>query len=87
LKEAVADAEVELESIGELEPPPADEATIEKMLDTAQEGNSLGVEAAEALEEGETSRFGELAKEVEAVNNRAKGIAEGYGLKVCGQAS
>jgi hypothetical protein len=86
LDEVIAAAEVELESIRELEPPPADEATIEKMLDTAQEGNGLGSEAAEALEEGETSEFSELSKGIEAANNRARGMAESYGLKVCGQA-
>jgi hypothetical protein len=85
LAEAVAKAEAELESIRELEPPEADASTIETMLDTAQEGNGSADEYAEALEEGEASRFGDLGKETEAANNRAKGIAEGYGLKVCGQ--
>ena len=56
------------------------------MLDTAQEGNGLGSEAADGLEEGETAGFSELAREIEAANNRAKGMAESYGLKVCGQA-
>jgi hypothetical protein len=86
LHKAIEAAEVELESLRELQPPQADEATVEKMLGTAEEGNGLGAEAADALEEGELPRFGELGKEVQAVNNRAKGIAEGYGLKVCGQA-
>jgi len=86
LHKAIEAAEVELESLRELQPPQADEATVEKMLGTAEEGNGLGAEAADALEEGELSRFGELGKEVQAVNNRAKGIAESYGLKVCGQA-
>lgn len=86
LREAIAGAEGELESIRELQPPQADKATIGKMLDTAQEGNARGIEAAEALEEGETKRFGELAPEVETTNNRAKRLAEAYGLKVCGQA-
>jgi hypothetical protein len=85
LNQAIADAEGQLESIHELGPPKADAATIEKMLDTAGEGNALGLEAAAALEAGETARFGELAKEVEATNNRAKGMAEAYGFKVCGQ--
>jgi hypothetical protein len=86
LGEAVATAEGELESIRELEPPQADASTLETMLDTAQEGNGSAAEYGEALEEGETSRFGDLGKETEAANNRAKGMAEGYGLKVCGQA-
>jgi hypothetical protein len=86
LRDAVAKAEAELESIRELEPPKADALTIQTMLDTAQEGNGSADEYAEALEEGETSRFGDLGKETETANNRAKGIAEGYGLKVCGQA-
>jgi hypothetical protein len=87
LMEAIVAAEVELESIRELEPPQGDEATIEKMLALAQEDNDLGGEVAVALEEGETSRLSERMSEVEAVANRAKGIAEGYGLKVCGQGS
>jgi hypothetical protein len=87
LGEAIDEAEIELESLRELEPPSTDAATIEKMLGTAEQGNALGTEAAEALEAGDTSRFSELATQVQATNNRAKGIAEGYGLKVCGQSS
>jgi hypothetical protein len=86
LNETLGDAEVELESIRELEVPPGDEPTIEKLIGTAEEGNSLVSEGATALEEGDTQRFGELAREGESVNARAKGIAEGYGLTVCGQA-
>lgn len=87
LNEALADAEVELESIRELEVPQGDEATIEKMLGTAEEGNGVAGEGATALEEGDTQRFGELVTEGEAINSRATKMAEGYGLKVCGQAS
>jgi hypothetical protein len=86
LNESIAAAEANLESIRELEPPKADEATIEKMLNSAQEGNGLGAEAGKALEEGETSGFGRRAKKIEAANDRAKAIAESYGFKVCGQA-
>jgi hypothetical protein len=86
LNESIGEAEANLESIRELEPPEADEATIEKMLNSAQEGNGLGSEAGNALEEGNTSGFAKRAKEIEAANNRAKAIAEGYGFKVCGQA-
>jgi hypothetical protein len=86
LNEAVGDAEAELESIRELEPPQGDKATIEKLLDTAEEGNSLAREGATALEEGDTQQFGELATEGEAINARATKMAESYGLKVCGQA-
>jgi hypothetical protein len=87
LKEAIVAANVELESIRELQPPPGDEPTIEKMVELAQEDNDLGGEVADALEEGETALLSELTSEVKAVANRAKGIAEGYGLKVCGQGS
>jgi hypothetical protein len=86
LNKSIAEAEANLLSIRELEPPEADEATIEKMLNSAQEGNGLGAEAGNALEEGKTSGFGKRAKEIEAANNRAKAIAESYGFKVCGQA-
>jgi hypothetical protein len=87
LGEAIAEAEAELEALRELEPPPGDSATIEKMLGTAEEGNALGTEAAAALEEGDTSRFAELSKSVQSTNGRATRIAESYGFKVCGQAS
>lgn len=86
LNEAREDAESELESIRELEVPAGDEATIERLLDTAEEGNTLAGEGATALEEGDTQRFGELASEGEAINQRATKMAESYGLKVCGQA-
>jgi hypothetical protein len=86
LNKSIGEAEANLESIRELEPPEADEATIEEMLNSAQEGNGLGSEAGNALEEGNISGFGKRAKEIEAANNRAKAIAESYGFKVCGQA-
>jgi hypothetical protein len=85
LREAGGYAESELESIRELGVPQGDEATIEKLLDTAEEGNALVGEGAAALEEGDTQRFGELAAEGEAINHRATKLAENYGLKVCGQ--
>jgi hypothetical protein len=85
LKQAIGAAEVEVEAIRELETPPADQATIGKMLDAAGEGSGLGRKTATALEEGDEARFVELAQEDEAINNRVRGIAEGYGFKVCGQ--
>lgn len=87
LNEAIAEAEVELDALRELEPPPGDEATIEKLLDTAEEGNSLAAEGATALEEADTQDFGQLVAEGEAINHRATRLAESYGFKVCGQAS
>jgi hypothetical protein len=87
LNEALAGAETELESLRGLEPPAADEATIEKMVDTAEEGNGLAGEGASALEEGDVQRFGALVGEGEAINARATKLAESYGFKVCGQAS
>jgi hypothetical protein len=86
LREAGADAESELESLRELEAPQGDEATIEKLFDTAEEANGLAGEGAAALEEGDTKRFGELVAEGEAFNARTTKMAESYGLKVCGQA-
>lgn len=85
LRAIVEHAEVELGSIRELEPPPADEALFDTMLDTAQEANGLGTEVGKGLEEGETSRFAALAKEIESANAQSKRMAERYGLKVCAQ--
>lgn len=87
LNEALAAAEVELESIRELEVPAGDEATIEKLLGTAEEGNTVAAEGATALEEANTEGFSELVSEGEAINHRATKMAENYGLKVCGQSS
>jgi hypothetical protein len=87
LNEALAQAEVELESIRELGVPANDEPTLKEMLDTAEEGNGLAAEGATALEEGDTQHFGTLVAEGEALNARATKLAESYGLKVCGQAS
>jgi hypothetical protein len=87
LGEALADAETELESIRELEFPSADEPTLEKMLDTAEEGNGLAGEGAKALEEGDVQKFGTLVAEGETINAQATKTAESYGFKVCGQAS
>jgi hypothetical protein len=85
LNEALAEGELELEGLRELEPPPGDEATIEKLLAAAEEGNGLAGEAATALEEADAKAFGELVAEGEEINHRATKIAENYGLKVCGQ--
>jgi hypothetical protein len=85
LSKALGAAEVELESIRELEVPAGDEATIEKLFGTAEKGNRLVAEGAAALEEGDLKRFGELVGEGEAINAQATKLAEGYGLKVCGQ--
>jgi hypothetical protein len=86
LNEARADSEANLEELRELDVPAGDEATIEKLLDTAPEGDVLAGEGATALEEGDIQTFGKLAQEGEALNNRATKMAESYGLKVCGQA-
>ena len=85
LREASESAESEYQELRELEPPAADEATVDAMFSKAEEGKTFALEAAEALEEGETSKFSELLKKAEPVDTSAKGMAEGYGFKVCGK--
>jgi len=86
LREADAIAEKEYAALKEVEPPSADEALIDSMLGKAEEAESDSREGAEALEEGDLSKFSEILEQTAPLNSQAKGMAEGYGFKVCGQA-
>jgi hypothetical protein len=86
LQEADVRAEREYTALKELEPPAADQSLIESMLGKAEEAAVDDGDGAEALEEGELSKFSEIEKEAAPLNTQAKGMAEGYGFKVCGQA-
>jgi len=86
LREADAHAATEYAALKELEPPVADRSLIDTMLGKAEEAAADAREGAEALEEGELSKFTEIEKEAAPLNSQAKGMAEGYGFKVCGQA-
>ncbi|HJZ35245.1 MAG TPA: hypothetical protein VJ204_03140 [Solirubrobacterales bacterium] len=86
LREADAFAEKEYAAPKKVEPPSADKALIESMVGKSEEAESESREAAEALEEGDLSKFSEILKQTAPLNIQAQGMAEGYGFKVCGQA-
>jgi ABC-type phosphate/phosphonate transport system substrate-binding protein len=86
LREADAIADKEYAALKEVEPPSADKALIDSIIGKSEEAESESREAAEALEEGDLSKFSEILNQTAPLNNQAKGMAEGYGFKVCGQA-
>jgi hypothetical protein len=86
LREADAIAEKEYAALKEVEPPSADKALIDSMIGKSEKAESESREGAEALEEGDLSKFSEILDQAAPLNKQAKGMAEGYGFKVCGQA-
>ena len=66
LNESIAEAEANLESIRELDPPKADQATIERCWTRRRKATASAPKPAKALEEGRTSGFGKRAKQIEA---------------------
>ncbi len=85
LRGAAVQAEVEYEKLRELEPPAADEERIDAMIGKSEEGEELGLEGAEYLEEEELEGFSETAAEAKKADTAAKSMAQSYGFKVCGQ--
>jgi hypothetical protein len=86
LREADAIADKEYAALKEMEPPKADKALIDSMIGKAEYAETIGREGAEALEEGDLSKFSEILKQTAPLNSQAKAMAVGYGFKVCGQA-
>jgi uncharacterized membrane protein YqiK len=85
LQGAGVKAEKEYAELRELQPPAADEKTIDAMLGKAEAAGTYAMEGAEALEDGELSEFSEIIKKAAPLNEGAKEMAESYGFKVCGQ--
>jgi hypothetical protein len=84
-KKAVPIEEEEVEELQELEPPSEDTDAIQTMLGYVEEANESTLPIAEALAEGENAKVEEIEREEEKADLKAKGIAQGYGFKVCGQ--
>lgn len=78
-------AEGEYARIRELDAPSGDESVIDSMLSKGEEDVKLSGKIADAMEEGEVSEIEDLAEEATKLSQTAKGMAQGYGLKVCGQ--
>lgn len=76
--------ETESSELTELEPPGADAAIIDQLFTSVEEQAEQSGELADALEAGENSKAAEIEKEDEQANTKNRGIAQGYGFKVCG---
>lgn len=85
-RELLALVDKETEDIRALPVPAGDEATIETMLDKVQSAVPLGEEFADALESGDVAEIERTSQKLEKNSESAKGMAQSYGLKVCGSA-
>jgi hypothetical protein len=83
-REILPKSEEETEELRELDPPSGDESILDAMLSKVEEAQAVLLKVADALEEGEIAEVSSFVKEGEQANNTAKGMAQGYGLKVCG---
>jgi hypothetical protein len=75
------------QQIRQVTPPAGDEQIIDNWLSTANTTISLTRDFANAVDSAKGtngSRLRVLVKEIDANNEKAKGIAQGYGFKVCG---
>jgi hypothetical protein len=74
----------ETDALRQLEPPSGDEETIDAMLAKVEETRDIGLQAADALEDGDESALQDIVGEGNEINAEAKEMAKDYGLKVCG---
>jgi hypothetical protein len=76
--------EQQAQALRQLEPPPGDEAIINNWLSTAESSLSLFRDLADAYDSGDEQEARFLNSEVGSRADQARGIAQGYGFKVCG---
>jgi hypothetical protein len=87
LRKAVRIADEQLNKLRGLTPPEADRAVLAKYFDTIAEQKGLIRRIADALEEGDEEQATALASELDEGQQRAQGLAQGYGFKECGSAT
>lgn len=75
-----------IEQIQELEPPVADQGTIDIYAGTVNSRVSTGKEFADALEAGEQEKVNSLGERGSAIGEEVEQMANSYGFKVCGAA-
>lgn len=81
----VADAfDRALKGFDALPKPRGDEDVLTRYLDTARENVVLVRRAADDLDEGKADEATSLLQNAVDASNKAEGIAQGYGFKVCG---
>lgn len=81
LADAADDATTKLQRV---ERPPGDNSAIDQYLELGREQIGLVRRTAEAFDRGNTARADALIETGEASGGRLRGLAQGYGFKVCG---
>jgi len=86
LRELIAYSAKGIKQIQELEPPAADQATINIYVGAVNSRVSTGKEFADALEAGEQEQVNSLSKKGNDISSEVEQMAKTYGFKVCGDA-
>jgi hypothetical protein len=84
LREKIDSERPGYEELRALKPPPADAEIVSKILSTAEANLAAGEQLADAIEGNELGKIETVAEQVKETSATAKGLAQGYGLKVCG---
>jgi len=84
LQRLADESEGVVDAFDELGVPPGDAEVIGQYKKTGREQIGLVRRAAEALADGDTATASTLIKSGQETGGRQRGIAQGYGFKVCG---
>jgi hypothetical protein len=84
IRQGVPKLQEEAARLRQLQPPGGDEAIINNYLSTGESAVSLLSDTADAADHADVSRLRELGPELTSLSDKAQGIAQGYGFKVCG---
>jgi ABC-type Na+ efflux pump permease subunit len=76
-----------LAELRDLPPPAADAAAIDEMLDAFEKVVTVSRQFTEAIAAGDEEAAAELFPQLEHRSREAEGLAEAYGLHVCGKAA
>ena len=83
-REGAATTQGEADQIRQLKPPAADQEIISQMLSAVDAGVGQLNEAADAVEADNTDQMSVVGSQLKTTAAKTKGIAQGYGFKVCG---
>jgi hypothetical protein len=84
LRDGVPFERARLRALRAIEPPPKDEATIERYLDLASRQTRIVERLADAAKDADVKRFAAAGTEQIRLRKRAESIAKSYGFKECG---
>jgi hypothetical protein len=85
LQEAMSISRVEFDKLAAIRQPERDREVLGKLFDKADQAIALFESSIEPLRDENSDRFTTLADEASSAADQERGIATGYGFKVCGQ--